>query len=454
MGGWHEYALCMSEHWHDRAVIISTGDEITLGQLLDTNARFLAERLTGIGILPIEHITVPDDQDAIARAIERASTLAPLVIMSGGLGPTDGDLTRQAVCQVTGDSLVLDPDALSTLTALLAKRGRAITERQQRQAYRPSRSRTLDNAFGTAPGLHARVQRSGGLTHADLFCLPGPPGELIPMFERGVTPLLRPDPSRTIVTRLLHVIGLPEADCATRLGGLTKRTLQPLVGMTASGGILTIRIRAEGQMTPVEAQSSVQVLVDQVREALGNHVFADGPGQGTQLLCQSVLDLLKKRDESLSTFESCTGGMLGAMLTAIPGSSQAYFGGSITYANKLKRKVGVNEDTLTQHGAVSDPVARELASAGLALTQTNHAIAITGIAGPEGGSSTKPVGTVHIAIASCDRAGTQSADARKFLFTGDREDIRRRACVSALAMLSFQLRSGSPHPLPLLWELR
>ncbi|MBY0313651.1 MAG: hypothetical protein K2W85_16425, partial [Phycisphaerales bacterium] len=237
--------------YHDRAVIISSGDEIITGQLLDTNARFFAKSLVDKGVLPASFVTVPDERAEIAQAIRSACAKAPLVILSGGLGPTDGDLTRHALADAVGgeagggggEALVIDDDARLQITAMLEKRGRPVTERQLRQAYRPTSASCLPNAFGTAPGLHAIVRVDG--RSSDVFCLPGPPGELRPMWATQVLPRLRLDPSRVVMTRLLHIVGVPEAEAVQRLGDLTKRTRMPLVGITASGGILTLRIRWE-----------------------------------------------------------------------------------------------------------------------------------------------------------------------------------------------------------------
>lgn len=455
--------------FHTRAVIISSGDEILLGQLLDTNAQRIASALVSRSVLPIEHISIPDSLPAIVTALRRAAQLAPLVILSGGLGPTDGDLTRAALAELTGDPLVLDSHAQAAIAALLAKRGRAMTPRQERQAYRPSRATCLPNHLGTAPGLHMLHE------NVDIFALPGPPGELIPMLDREVMPRLRTDPTRTVITQLAHIVGIPEADCVTRLGDLTKRTNMPLVGITASGGILTLRIRYEGNAPQAQAQQLITETITIARQKLGDHlVFPPGcldascldafpssqkpssnltsrahsAAPGSELLIRTLLGHLIHNNQTLATAESCTGGMLGELITAVPGSSAAYLGGFVTYANTLKEHIGVDPTTLQHHGAVSAPVAEQMATRARQGTTATFALAITGIAGPEGGTPDKPVGTVHIGIATPD--GTHS---RHFLFTGDREDIRRRAAISALTMLYFHLKGHAPGTPRLLWEL-
>lgn len=431
--------------FHTHAAVLSTGDELVMGQLLDTNTRWIAERLTERGIRVVEAAVVGDNQVELQQAIERLCRRAPLVVMSGGLGATDGDLTRQAVCGLTGDSMITDEAEAVRLAAWLAQRGRAVTDRQLRQAQRPSRASPLRNGVGTAPGLHASVGA------ADLICLPGPPGELRPMWRESVEPRLRPDPARTVLTRLLYVIGLPEADAADRLRDLTARGGEMTVNLTASGGVLTVRARAEG--TAPGLSERFEGVVQSVVSRLDGHCFAQAPASDTpsgERLCATLLGMLKQSHETLATVESCTGGMLGQMITAIPGSSASYLGGLVTYSNGLKSGlVSVDEDLIRAHGAVSSQVAAAMAVGGLRATCSTHALSITGVAGPEGGSEEKPVGTVWIARARATTQGYET-DVRGFRFTGDRVDVRTRACTSALTMLWFALQKRDPGRL--LWE--
>lgn len=475
---------------HTRAFILSTGDEIVTGQLQDTNARWLASRLLDLGIVPIAHAAAPDNLRDLVRAIRFAARRAPLVLMTGGLGPTDGDLTRAALAEVLGEPLVVDEGVKAELVARLTGRGREATERQLRQAVRPHSAACLPNRFGTAPGLHATLRAGGAHESADLFALPGPPGELTPMFEGSVVPLLRPPPGRTVRTRLSYVVGMAESDCVDRLGDLTRRDRVPLVGITASGGILTLRMRFEGAGDAAGAERALDEAESRARAALGDHVFAVEPrgtagnvgnhvgGTGAYRLAEALLGELASRGRTLSTVESCTGGMLGGLLTSVPGSSAAYVGGFITYANGLKESLGVEAPVLARHGAVSAPVAEQMAACGLERAGSDYALAITGVAGPGGGSPGKPVGTVYIALAARGKGigggagmvggvggaeGTQRVDeestvtasggVRRFAFTGDREDIRNRAAVASLAMLHFHLRGHTPGTPRLLWEV-
>ncbi len=423
---------------HERAAILSVGDELVLGQALDTNSRWLSERLVAMGVRVAEHATIDDDEPAIADAILRLARRASLVISTGGLGPTADDLTRAALARALAEELVLDEDALRRIEARFRAFGVEMTESNRVQAMRPASAESLPNNNGTAPGLAARLPSSG----ADIFCLPGPPSEMRPMFEESVAPRLRGPEGFTIRARAIHCFGLAEALLADRLGDLMQRGRNPLVGTNASGGVVTCRFRYEGpEHGANEAMAETERLV---REATGPYAFgADG-----ETLPEAVLELLRQRSERLVVVESCTGGLLGAFLTEIAGSSNVMEGGWITYSNEMKHTlVGVDPALIQSHGAVSEPVARAMAKGGLERCErAHHALSITGIAGPGGGSDAKPVGTVCIALASRDG----STPARRFHFAGDRRAVRTRSAMAALAML--RLRLIDEERLPLLWE--
>lgn len=434
---------------HDRAAILSIGDELILGQTLDTNSRWLSQRLTELGVRVVEHATIPDDLPRHVAALRRLAAEVPLVISTGGLGPTDDDLTRDALARVLGEGLVEDAGALRDLEALLAARGRAMSSNQRRQAQRPVSARSLPNPMGTAPGLAARLQLSADLG-ADLYCLPGPPGELRPMFEALVVPALALPPGRAISTRVFPTLGLGESDLAGRLGDLMARDRNPLVGTTASGGIVTVRLRYEGDASRARAElDHTEALI---RKAIGPYIF----GVGDDTIASAVVGALRRRGERLLVVESCTGGLIGAALTAVPGASVVFTGGWLTYSNEMKiAEVGVAPDMLAAHGAVSEEVARAMAIGALASPEgcrAAHALAVTGVAGPDGGSTAKPVGTVFIARASrAPGAGDASAEVRRFLFPGDRSEVRSRAVTLALAMLRFHLVGVSAPRL--LWQM-
>ena len=430
---------------HSSAAIVSIGDELTLGQKLDTNSQWLSRALFDRGIAVREHVTLADDFEQNVAALRRLCTAYPLVLCTGGLGPTADDLTRQALARVMGEELVEDERALGQIKGVMERRGRVMSENQRVQALRPRSGEMIDNPTGTAPGLAARVPGTDGVA-CDVFCLPGPPGELRPMFESFVVPRLRTDASRAVRARVLHCLGIGEGDLATRLGPLMDRDRNPLVGTTASGGVVSIRIRYEGPAGRAE-----EAMLDSerlCRACAGPFVF----GEESQSIESVVLDLLRERGEKLVVVESCTGGLLGSLLTGVPGSSDAFLGGWVTYANELKSmEVGVPGALIAEHGAVSEAVAIAMARGGLRhCAPASHCLAITGIAGPGGGSERKPVGTAFIARASLGGDGRAahgadihatgtSVECRRFLVIGDRNDVRGRSARLALMMLRFHL---------------
>lgn len=434
---------------HTHAAILSIGDELTRGQVLDTNSRLISQMLMDAGVEPVEHVTIGDSRAQTADAIRRLAQLTSLVIISGGLGPTLDDLTRDALADVLGEPLVEDPDALRELKALFARRGRELNAMQRLQALRPASARCIGNPFGTAPGLRARV---GG---ADVFCLPGPPGELQPMFVSAVLPAIHPEAGVLVRTKTLHVIGLGEGEAASRVGDLMRRDRNPLVGITASGLLLTWRIRYRGRAGGEQAAAEVESTAEVIRAAMGECVFAEDVPAATAefALPASVLARLDSRGGTLATVESCTGGMLGAMLTGVPGSSRVYLGGLVTYANQVKESLaGVRPETLVTHGAVSSNTAAQMALGGLEAIGSSHALSITGIAGPDGGTPDKPVGTVHIGLAIRCGDGQPEVRTRRFQFPGSREEVRHRAARSALGMLHFALCEAAPSARRMLFE--
>lgn len=440
----------MSSVTHHFAAIVSIGDELTLGQTLDTNSRWLSQRLMELGIVPIEHVTVPDDCDAHRDTLLRLAGKVDLILCSGGLGPTADDLTREALAKAMSDSLMEDPLALAQIEAWFAARGRTMSDLNRTQALRPTRAKTIPNNHGTAPGLHATLLNNAktGQTNTtdrgcDVFCLPGPPKEMGPMFEQYVVPRLVTPPGKTVRTRVLHSFGLAESDLAQRLGNLMSREAiaanKVLVGTTASGGVVSIRMRYEGPLAPVEAENALDETERQCRDVAGAYIF----GRATDSLASVVLAMLKQSGQTLGTVESCTGGLLGAQITDVPGSSAAFAGGLVTYTNQLKSALAnVLESNFDASGpgAVSRETATAMAVGSLETLGSDHTLAITGIAGPEGGSAKKPVGLVWIARAS---KGDAEVDCRAFQFSGDRASIREWAARTALAMV-WQHLAGLP----------
>ncbi|MCB9846210.1 MAG: competence/damage-inducible protein A [Phycisphaeraceae bacterium] len=410
---------------HRTVAILSVGDELVLGQTRDTNSQWLAGRLLAHGVTAREFACVPDDARAIAEALGRLACHADLIAVTGGLGPTEDDLTRRALALAMDDSLIEDAAALEQIRRYFQGRGRTMPEANRVQALRPTRAEVLPNSRGTAPGLYAMLP-----SEAEVCCLPGPPHEMRDMVERCLIPRLRPDPSRVVRTLAIHTFGLGESEVARRLGDLMARDATPLVGTTASLGVVSCRVRYEG---PTEhADRVMRETRDAIRERVGDAAFGDAD----QTLASVVISLLKNAGTTVATVESCTGGLLGESLTEIAGASAVYLGGWVTYSNKMKAsQVGVPAEILDRFGAVSRECARAMAVGGLAGSGANHVLAITGVAGPDGGTTQRPVGTVWIALAS----EGASLDVRRFVLPGDRRTIRAWSALSALALLRLRL---------------
>lgn len=434
---------------HDTCAILAVGDELSLGEKLDTNSMWLADRLATLGALPVEHVTVGDDLDLIASTMRRLAQRVPLVIVTGGLGPTADDLTRDALALAMNDPLVRDDEELAHISAFFAQRGRAITEINKVQAMRPSRARCLRNLVGTAPGLHGRVEREGHTEPCDVFCVPGPPREMQPMVERLVLPSLRLRTRDALRTKLVRVLGTAESDAAAALkatpgGDLLARTNDPVVGVTASAGELTFRIRARGD--DATTRDKLEWAAAHIRAAFG----ALCVGEDDESAPAGALRALRERGETLVVVESCTGGLLGATLTEVPGSSDVVLGGWITYSNEMKTaEVGVPAHAIAHYGAVSEQTVRAMAEGALVAAsgqRASHALAISGVAGPSGGTPDKPLGTVWVAHAYRTRDAI-GCDAREFNFPGDRASVRIRAVRAAIAMLHLRVRGEAHRPL-------
>lgn len=433
------------------AAVLAIGDELVLGEKLDTNSKWLADRLGEIGLLVAEHRTVPDDLDAIASAIVHLVGAADAVMIGGGLGPTADDLTRQGLSRaleiLTGKPrpLIEDPRAVEDIRAFFERTGRTMPEANRVQALRPEGSQGLANGNGTAPGMLAHVSLAG--RDRLIACLPGPPREMRPMFEQGVEPALRSIPGIVQAQlRVAQVFGLGESELASRIADLMRRDNNPVVGTTASSGLVTCRIRVE-PARPVKGPYSASDPLEAVQEALA---IIDRVSRGyvashdNQAIARTLLDEATKAGKTIATAESCTGGLVGELLTSEPGSSSAYVGGWVTYSNAMKAThLGVAQSDLDAHGAVSAQVAAAMAEGARAGSGADIALSVTGIAGPEGGTSEKPVGTVWI---GCAGAGLPTR-CRCFRFAGDRESIRRWSANTALFIGLLALRGQSDQKL-------
>ncbi|MBV6458083.1 MAG: putative competence-damage inducible protein [Fimbriimonadaceae bacterium] len=405
------------------AEVVSVGTELLLGQIVDTNAALLGRMLAEVGVANLHRQTVGDNLERVTRAVAAALARADVVITIGGLGPTEDDLTRDGVAAALGDKLIHDPDLEAELREIFARRNFPWLETQLRQAKRPANSRPLSNPNGTAPGL---ICEKGGKV---VICLPGPPAELGPMVENFVKPYLaEKSGSGIILSRVIRIIGLGESVVESKVKDLLV-SKNPTIAPLAHTGEVHLRVTARAA-NHSEAAKMIEPLEAEVRRRLGQAVY----GCDTETLEGACIELLRQKSAMVAVAESCTGGMLGARLTSIPGSSDVVVGGAITYANSMKVKLaGVTEETLVQHGAVSAECAKEMALGVKELCSADFTLSVTGIAGPGGGSAEKPVGLVYIGVAA-----PGSVEAFQYSFPGSREVVRQRSVQAAL----FRLREA------------
>ncbi len=410
-----------------QAHLLSIGTELVIGQTVDTNAAWLAQRLAELGITSSRHVTVADDQAAVAAAVATAADEADVLIATGGLGPTLDDLTRFAIADVLAVELVPDEASLAALTEFFLARRREMPEANRVQAMIPRTATALPNTCGTAPGIHARHRR------AEMFFLPGVPSEMRAMFENEVRPRLAGRTGgRTIVQHTLHTFGLPESVLGERIADLMRSDRNPHVGTSAADLVISIRINAAGA-DAAEARRLAAQDVEEIRRRLGRAVF----GEQGETLAEAVGRLLLASGRTVSTAESCTGGLVAKRLTDVSGSSGYFVQGFVTYANVAKtRLLGVPTELIACHGAVSREVAEAMAVNCRRLSGTDYAISTTGIAGPTGGTAEKPVGLVYLGLATATGCEVQELCLGETLSRGA---IRDRTAKLALNLLRLTI---------------
>jgi len=412
------------------AELIFVGTELLLGEILNTNASFISRHLAALGIDVYHQQVVGDNAGRLERVLREALERSDVVITSGGLGPTMDDITREVAAAVAGRPLELNQDVLAALQAFFARRGRPMPENNRRQAMVPRGATVLPNDRGTAPGLIIPAPGDKAI-----IALPGPPNELCPMFEQQVIPYLTKrlgGAPLTLVTRTLRFVDIGESTVEDVLKDLIRNQTDPSVAPYAKLGEVHLRLatKAPDRATGLARIAQVE---NEIRRRLGKHMY----GTDETRLEEAVGQLLLQRGMSVALAESCTGGLVAKRITDIPGSS-AYFGaGFVTYSNEAKERfLGVPRQLLEQHGAVSEPVVRAMAEGALERSGADVAVAISGIAGPSGGTPEKPVGTVWFGLAA---RGGGGLPAGTWAFVqhlyGSREDIRERSATAALAAL-------------------
>lgn len=408
------------------AEIIAVGSELLTPQHTDTNSLYLTDKLNSLGILVRFKVIVGDSKDDLGAVFRAALARSPLILITGGLGPTEDDLTRDVVAEILERPMHEVAEIRQRIQERYARLGRPMPENNLRQAQVPEGADWLENRNGTAPGIWIEHQE------AIVVLLPGPPRELEPLFEATCMPRLeRRSGGERIRTRVYKIVGLPESEVDHRIAPLYKLFKDVATTILAVMGSIEVHLRARAA-TDQEAEARLSALGDKIELALGDHVYST-KGESME---EVVGMYMVMRQKTVAVAESCTGGLLAERLTRISGSSNYFLGGAVCYSNELKtRLAGVPADLIQTHGAVSKPVAQAMAEGVRARSGAAIGVGITGVAGPNGGTPDKPVGLVFISLA--DERGTQ---VREFHFPGSRDRVRHWASQMALEMMRRRIR--------------
>lgn len=411
-----------------KAAVLSTGTELTRGELVNTNAAWLSEQLTALGLEVVEHCTVDDDRGRILHALQSLATRVEIVVATGGLGPTTDDLTAASVAEALGVGLVRDEPSMERIRRFFDRIGRTMSPWNEKQADLPEGCTVLPNDHGTAPGFAVT------LAGARMFFLPGVPREMKPMFSELVAPEIASGVDRRTHQIHLRTLGLGESDIQQRLEDLEASHPGLTLGYRAHMPEVEVKVHARAA-SEAEAEELARTVADIVRTRLGDAVYGDRDDTFPGVVGQ----VLRNRGLRLALAESCTGGLVGEMLTSVPGSSDFLMLDVVAYANGAKTHVlGVEQELIRAHGSVSAEVASAMADGALRVGQTDIAVSITGVAGPGGGTDAKPVGTVYFGLAQRGRP-TETLHRE---FPGDRERIRLLAAYTALRLVYRAGRVG------------
>ena len=406
------------------AAVLCIGTELTRGELLNSNATWLAESLTRIGLEVTAVDCVDDDRGRIEAYLRRLASEHSVVVCTGGLGPTTDDITTECAARVAGVGLVRDQASFEHIKERLRRYGRPdMAAANAKQADFPAGARILPNPNGTAPGFHVKLGACAA------YFMPGVPSEMKAMFDAGIAPDVATLVSEQRHQIVLRCFGLPESEVNDRLAGV-ESAHGVIIGYRASLPEIEVKVLAQAA-TRDAAVALARHAADDARGRLGDHVYGEGFGS----LPEHVGALLAERGLTLAIAESCTGGLAAELLTRAPGSSRYFLGGGVAYANAAKTTLlGVPAELIAQHGAVSAEVARAMAEGVRSRLGADLGLAFTGIAGPDGGTEQKPVGLVHWALASA--SGTQH---RERVFVGGRLDVRRRATFAGFDLIRRSL---------------
>ena len=407
-----------------KAEIITVGTEILLGDILNTNCRYLSRELAAMGIEMYYQITVGDNEERLLKTLEESLNRSDIVICTGGLGPTEDDITKEVCAKYFGYELELHKPSLDAMIERFKHMNRVPTKNNEKQAYFPKEAYILKNDNGTAPGCI--MEKEGKM----IVVLPGPPKEMESMFENYVKPYLSKLTDDVIESEVLRIIGVGESKVENDILDIIDSQTNPTIATYAKGYECTLRITAKAKSVE-EAKELIKPMSDEMKRRFGQSLYATGETSIEEV----VSKMLVENNLKIAVAESCTGGMVSASLINYPGISSVFMEGCVTYSNEAKMKsLGVKKETLDVYGAVSDKCAKEMASGVAARYNTNVGIATTGIAGPGGGTDEKPVGLVYFGIYINGKVIS-----KKYVFNGDRQGVRERATRTILNDLRLEL---------------
>lgn len=404
------------------AELISVGTELLMGNIVNGNAQFLAEQCAALGFGMYYQVTVGDNYGRMKAVIETALKRSDIVILTGGLGPTEDDLTKEVCAEAMGMKLVEDTHTREHLKGFFENNiYKEIPENNWKMAVVPEGAFVLDNGNGMAPGL---ILEKDGKT---AILLPGPPGELYPMFHQQVLPYLQKRQQQVLVSRMVKICGYGESQVEDMLLDLIDKQTNPTIATYAKTAQVDLRLTARGK-DEEEAEALIAPALHEIMKRFGNAVFTTDEHVTLE---KAVVELLNEKGLTISTAESCTGGMTAAKLVNVPGASNVFMEGVVTYSNEAKmRLLGVKQETLEIYGAVSRETAQEMAEGGVKMSGSDICVAITGLAGPGGGTDKKPVGLVFVAC--CLKGRTEI---REYHFKGNRDKIREQSAMKALDLV-------------------
>lgn len=408
--------------------LISVGTELLLGNIVNTNAAYLSEKCALLGLSMYHQSVIGDNPERMRECIEEAVGRSDIVILTGGLGPTKDDLTKEIAAEVFGRKLYMDEHSRKRIEEFFARRqSKTVTENNWKQAMMPEGAIVVDNDNGTAPGI---IMEQEGKR---MILMPGPPNEMIPMFEQDIAPYLNRLQPEGIYSRMIKVCGIGESRAETMVQDLMEKQTNPTLAPYAKTGEVHFRITAKA-VSEEEAEKLMQPVTEEMQRRFGNMIYTMDEHETLE---EAVVALLKEHSWNVSAAESCTGGLFSGRITNVPGASAIFQESHVTYANEIKEKVlGVRHETLEAHGAVSEETAREMAEGVRKAAECDFGVGITGIAGPDGGSPEKPVGLVYIACATEGRTVCE-----RFYFNGNRSKVRDYAVTNALILLRNQILS-------------